>query len=230
MATAPEYFSAGFPKQKGTRMSPQSDDSQLSMFSAVDSPAKIYQWPANARAWLESGQGYGSSFYALLTSIARDGLSSRTCPAFFPAAAVLSAVKWSGTSEPTASGEAGTSKEKAPNTLERALRATQDTDYLRRIADVISQSSSPDWSNSGIASRGGFLTLNFTEWPNDAGVCSLSEVLETDVPQKFFLSPAACRGILRRAAKRGRELPPALRAALQNTAGEAPETTAAPTT
>jgi hypothetical protein len=43
--------------------------------------------------------------------------------------------------------------------------------------------------------------------------------LETQgVPQKFYLSPKACSGILRRAEKRGKELPPLLRAALENAA------------
>ena len=32
---------------------------QLTLFAAA-SPAKIYQWPASAKAWLESDQGYGS--------------------------------------------------------------------------------------------------------------------------------------------------------------------------
>jgi hypothetical protein len=50
----------------------------------------------------------------------------------------------------------------------------------------------------------------------DGGVCSLSDVLEAgDVPQRYFLSAKACAGILRRADKRGKELPPALRQALQ---------------
>jgi hypothetical protein len=51
-------------------------------------------------------------------------------------------------------------------------------------------------------------------------VCSLSDILETGtVPQRFFLSDTACRGILRRADKRGKELPESLRLALQQVAG-----------
>jgi hypothetical protein len=54
----------------------------------------------------------------------------------------------------------------------------------------------------------------------DEGVCSLSDILETGaVPQRYYLSPKACSGILRRAAKRGKELPPQLAAALQAVAG-----------
>jgi hypothetical protein len=60
---------------------------------------------------------------------------------------------------------------------------------------------------------------NISEWPNDAVVCSLSQVLETtSIPQRFFLSPKACAGILRRAEKRGKKLPPALHQALHSVA------------
>jgi len=64
-----------------------------------------------------------------------------------------------------------------------------------------------------------FLTLSTSEWPNAAAVCSLSDTLETgDLPQRFFLSATACAGILRRAEKRGKVLPPALEQALQSVA------------
>jgi hypothetical protein len=66
------------------------------------------------------------------------------------------------------------------------------------------------------------LTLNTPEHmafpersPKDGGVCSLSDILETgDVPRRFFLTARACAGILRRAEKRNKELPPALKSAL----------------
>jgi hypothetical protein len=44
-------------------------------------------------------------------------------------------------------------------------------------------------------------------------------VLQDEVPSKYFLSPKAARGILRRAEKRGRELPPHLLSALRAVAG-----------
>jgi len=72
------------------------------------------------------------------------------------------------------------------------------------------------WRNSGMALPGGSWTLNTSEWPSDAAVCSLSDILETDVPPKYSLSKKAARGILRRAEKRGRELPPTLKVALEN--------------
>ncbi len=71
-----------------------------------------------------------------------------------------------------------------------------------------------------------FLTHNTSEWtgwnapsPSDDAVSSLSDILETgDVPQRFYLSAKACRGILRRAGKRGKELPRLLQSALENIA------------
>ena len=76
--------------------------------------------------------------------------------------------------------------------------------------------SSGGWQTSGMGGPTESWTLNTSDWPSDASVCSLSQVLVTgDVPRKYFLSPKACAGILRRAAKRGRELPEALRLALE---------------
>jgi len=69
------------------------------------------------------------------------------------------------------------------------------------------------------------LTLNTSEWPKDAVVCSLSDVLETgEVPQRYFLSPKAAKGILRRAEARGKSLVPSLRAALEQVAQQDRET------
>ena len=76
--------------------------------------------------------------------------------------------------------------------------------------------SSEGWQNSGMGSPTEFWTLNSSEWPKDAAVCSLSAVLEDNgsVPQRLYLSAKACAGILRRAEKRGKELPRQLRVAL----------------
>src|ERR1700745_1909226 len=76
--------------------------------------------------------------------------------------------------------------------------------------------SSGSWASSGMGSPTEFWTLSLCEWtatgapaPHDGTVCSLSDVLETgEVPQRYFLSAKACAGILRRADKRGRALPP----------------------
>ena len=68
-------------------------------------------------------------------------------------------------------------------------------------------------------SRGASLMPNISAWPNAAAVSSLSHVLaEEPIPERFFLSSAACAGILRRAAKRGRTLPRLLQEALEREA------------
>ena len=71
--------------------------------------------------------------------------------------------------------------------------------------------------DTNAASRGASLTRNISECPNAAAVSSLSQVLEAQTPQKYFLSGRAKLGILRRAQKRGKNLPPLLKAALAHT-------------
>jgi hypothetical protein len=70
--------------------------------------------------------------------------------------------------------------------------------------------------------HGQFWTHNGLDARNDASVCSLSSILEANVPPKYFLSPTACKGILRRAEKRGKELPEQLKAALTAVASQEP--------
>ena len=90
--------------------------------------------------------------------------------------------------------------------------------------DEILPASFEGWGNSGMGSPTEFLTLNILEFPSGADACSLSDVLEVgNVPQRFFLSATACKGILRRAEKRGKDLPIQLRQALQAVAGASSE-------
>ena len=75
--------------------------------------------------------------------------------------------------------------------------------------------SSGRYQLGGTVSAGVCLTLNTSESPKDAVVCSLSDVLETEnVATKYSLSAKACQGILRRAGRRGKTLPPMLEQAL----------------
>lgn len=63
--------------------------------------------------------------------------------------------------------------------------------------------------------RGECWTLSSSEYPSDAAVCFLSAILCQDAPQEYFLTPTACEGIIRRAERRGRSLPPTLKGALE---------------
>ena len=88
------------------------------------------------------------------------------------------------------------------------FQATKDGTFLP---------SSGRWLTSGIAYAGECSMLNGLESPKEDVECSLSEVLEkTPVDSKFYLSERAAKGILERAKKRGKTIPPKLKAALIN--------------
>src|ERR1700744_3777639 len=85
----------------------------------------------------------------------------------------------------------------------------------RSTTDGRLEPSSGCWSNSGMGSPTEFLTLSISEYPSDGAASSLSDILETgELPRRYYLSGRACRGILRRAEKRGKTLPPPLAHAL----------------
>lgn len=62
---------------------------------------------------------------------------------------------------------------------------------------------------------GVYSTLSFGESPSVAVESHLSQILEEQPLPKYSLSATACRGILRRAAKRGKPLPDILKQALE---------------
>lgn len=90
------------------------------------------------------------------------------------------------------------------------------------------------WTSWGMGSPGGFWTCNGPEWTapcraEDGGaspapfrsgesVSGLSDLLEPPerVPPRYYLNATACRGIFRRAEKRGKDLPPLLAIALRS--------------
>lgn len=61
---------------------------------------------------------------------------------------------------------------------------------------------------------GDSLMLNIGESPREGSVSLLSQILEVNVPQKYYLSARACQGILTRASRRGKKLPDLLQMAL----------------
>ena len=88
--------------------------------------------------------------------------------------------------------------------------------YCHLTTEGIWESSSGRWLNSGMGSRTGFLTLNTLEYPNAAVESSLSDVLEMtgEHLHKYSLSAKAAQGILRRAGRKGKQLPEQLNDAL----------------
>ena len=70
--------------------------------------------------------------------------------------------------------------------------------------------------------RGDALTLNTGVSPREEKESSLSQILQDDPPDKYYLTRKACLGILRRAFERGKELPRKLNQALEIQSGVAP--------
>lgn len=69
------------------------------------------------------------------------------------------------------------------------------------------------WEDDG-AWLGECMTRNTGESPNAAVVSRLSQILEVTPQEKYSLSAKACQGILRRAERRGKDLPPVLKEVL----------------
>ena len=69
------------------------------------------------------------------------------------------------------------------------------------------------WETDG-ASLGAYSTRSFGECPSAAVESRLSQILEDTPHPKYCLSAKACAGILTRARRRGKPLPPELEEAL----------------
>lgn len=63
---------------------------------------------------------------------------------------------------------------------------------------------------------GEYTIASFGAAPSEENASHLSQILEETSPAKYCLSEKACRGIINRASKRGKELPPILKEALEN--------------
>ena len=174
---------------------------QISMFSSEEPPARVSQSPASEAAWMTSVATSCLSLARLLGDIAPLGYVGRMSPASFQAT------------------EDETLQAFWDYSADGGSKSPQEDGKTREMSKG---------TRAHTASHGACLTLNMSEWtaipaqfPNDDGVCSLSDILETGaVPQRYYLSARACRGILRRAEKRGKSLPPSLAAALEAVASE----------
>lgn len=118
---------------------------------------------------------------------------------------------WSGKTSP------GRSAQEAAKTSEPCSKKRQGSQTrvplfldLRKGSGLTPERS---WE-TGEALLGEFSTRSFGEYPNAAVESHLSQILEENPHPKYFLSAKACQGILRRAERCGKELPPILKAAL----------------
>ena len=165
----------------------------LSMFGQGDFPAKTSQLPGIVRGWLEADQVSISSSIDLLRGFARTGLSSKMCPVY---------------SAPIQGKTLQLSLRGLPESFVEFLTEAGKTPGLQKDDEDFTTSLGASW------------TLSISESPNAAVASSLSDILEVDAPPKYFLSSRAAKGILSRASRRGKELPPQLAQALQAVAME----------
>lgn len=152
-----------------------------------EAPAKTYLWLENVLAWTESEVACSMNSAELLTSSEPRGWSGKMSLALSPATQA--------------------------QTSQKFLEESQATPQLFPSEDGETQASAsvPIESQSG-----GCLTLKTSESHSDAVACSLSQVLEPwrDELLKFCLSQKAATGILRRATRHKRELPPQMMVSL----------------
>lgn len=126
---------------------------------------------------------------------------------------------WCGrtSSEPLAQKRAKTSRPSSKKQSESRNRTRPTFHCLQR--------GSGRWLTAGMGMDGPspteFSTHSFGECPSDAVESRLSQILEDTPHPKYSLSAKACAGILRRAERRGKKLPPELEAALIRQSQEA---------
>jgi hypothetical protein len=100
--------------------------------------------------------------------------------------------------------------------IHEPLSLKTSTGFSLVTEDETSPSYSRRWTNSGMVSHGVCLTAKTSESPSNAVESTLLPSIETqEVPQKYFLSPNAAAGILRRTDRMGRNLPPSFRQSLE---------------
>ena len=88
--------------------------------------------------------------------------------------------------------------------LTRESGASRDASWVTEKTDAL------------FPSVGDYMMHSFGESPNEGNESHLSQILEDSALPKYYLSVKACRGILNRAEKRGKELPKILKEALEN--------------
>jgi hypothetical protein len=83
-----------------------------------------------------------------------------------------------------------------------------------RQIDLIGDTLAASWE-MGIPSHGELSTPNTGEYPSDVVESTLSQILQANAPEKYYLSARACQGILNRAERRGKKLLQMLEEALR---------------
>ena len=183
---------------------------EISLFdldsSAEDGPAKETAWLDGVLEWLTAVADSGGKSCGFLPISVPLSFLEKTSLEFCPSAVAPPAQESELSTFCTENEAAG---------IADALDAMPEAEFLRLTRAEIGGRCWATWQSWGMGSHTGFSTLSGSDWPKDAAVCLLSDILVTgNVPLKYFLSPTACLGILRRAEKRGKTLPEHLKRAL----------------
>jgi len=125
---------------------------------------------------------------------------------------------WCGKTSPELSAQ--TMEKTLPQSLRKPSKSSTKTPpiFLSLSADGQKPDALPAWTENG-ALRGAFSMRSFGESPKEGKESHLSQILEASPHPKYFLSAKACMGILNRADRKGKPLPPQLREALEKQSG-----------
>ena len=121
---------------------------------------------------------------------------------------------WSGKMcpEPSAATKGETSRQSSKRSSASQSRKPPILKCLKRDGQL-GGATTMKWEDDG-AWLGECMTRNTGESPNAAVGSRLSQILEATPQEKYSLSAKACQGILRRAERRGKDLPETLKAVL----------------
>jgi hypothetical protein len=190
-------------------------EASMLISSTAGSPARTSAWPADGPVLGASAAVSGLSSTGCCANCGHDGSSLRMSLDFYPPVVPPF-------SPPSFSSGEGWLPDGLEELLAGILTGSSSGDLtgLLPLLDELSRAltsewSSPDLANSGIAWDGRYWTRSTSESRNAAAACSLSRVLQGEVLSKYFLSAKAAAGILRRAERRGKELPAPLLSALR---------------
>jgi hypothetical protein len=119
---------------------------------------------------------------------------------------------WFGRTSPEPS--VATKEKTSESSLKKQPKSQTKMPLFLDLRTVNGRQADASWER-GIASLGEFSTHSFGESPNAAVESHLSQILEENPHPKYYLSAKACQGILNRAERRGKKLPPMLQEALE---------------
>ena len=186
--------------------------------SPGDSPVKTSRWRDAARAWVAHARGCSGRSCGWPGNCAHGGSFLRTSPASCRPSAPAQEMTPASPQAALFDADDGRSETESvcgsltSRTPPKAVPASQAAWSGMGVPWV---PFSGRWLDSGMGTPTECWTLSTSESPSDASGSSLQDVLETGPHlSRYFLSPKAAGGILRRAGRRGRELPAHLAEAL----------------